>query len=263
MSIQCTAIAKETVMKILVAVKRVVDYNIKVRIKPDGSDVEIAGVKMGINPFDENAIEEALRLKEKGIATEVVVVSLGTSANQDVLRHSLAMGADRAILLETDIDLQPLGVAKLLKAIVTREQPDLVILGKQAIDDDAGQTGQMLAALLNYPQGTFASTLEVNGNEALVTREVDGGTEILALALPAVITADLRLNDPRFVKLPNLMMARKKPIETINVSELGVDITPRINLIRVSEPAARKAGIRVGSVEELLNKLRTHEGILV
>jgi electron transfer flavoprotein beta subunit len=197
-------------MKILVAVKRVVDYNIKVRIKADGSNVDIDGVKMGINPFDENAVEEAIRLKEQGIATEVVVVSIGTAANQDVLRHSLAMGADRAILVETDADLQPLAVAKLLKAVVTREQPDLVILGKQAIDDDAGQAGQMLAALLDYPQGTFASALQFEGNEVVVTREVDGGTETLALALPAVITADLRLNDPRFVKLPNLMMARKK-----------------------------------------------------
>lgn len=250
-------------MKILVAVKRVVDYNIKVRIKPDGSNVDIDGVKMGINPFDENAIEEALRLKEQGLATEIVAVSLGTSANQDVLRHSLAMGVDRAILLETDADLQPLGVAKLLKAMVTREQPDLIILGKQAIDDDAGQTGQMLAALLNYPQGTFASTLDVKGHEVIVTREVDGGTETLALTVPAVITADLRLNDPRFVKLPNLMMARKKPIETINASELGIDIAPRLNLIHVNEPVARKAGIKVDSIEELLNKLRTHEGILV
>tara|TARA_R110001583_G_C5668831_1_gene410483 strand:+ start:3496 stop:4248 length:753 start_codon:yes stop_codon:yes gene_type:complete len=250
-------------MKILVAVKRVVDYNIKVQIRPDGSNVDIDGVKMGINPFDENAIEEALRLKDKGIATEIVAVSLGTSANQDVLRHSLAMGVDRAILLETDVDLQPLGVAKLLKVIVAREQPDLIILGKQAIDDDAGQTGQMLSALLDYSQGTFASTLNVNGNEVVVTREVDGGTETLALALPAVITADLRLNDPRFVKLPNLMMARKKPIETINVADLGIEIAPRLNLIQVNEPAARKAGIKVGSVEELLNILRTHEGVLV
>lgn len=249
-------------MKILVAVKRVVDYNIKVRIKLDGSDVDIDGVKMGINPFDENAVEEALRLKEKGLVTEVVVVSLGTAVNQDVLRHSLAMGADRAILLETDADLQPLGVAKLLKAIVSREQPDIIMLGKQAIDDDAGQAGQMLAALLDCPQGTFASTLQVEGNEIVVTREVDGGTETLALTLPAVITADLRLNEPRFVKLPNLMMARKKPIETINASEFDIDLEPRLKLIQVSEPVARKAGIKVGSVEELLNKLRAHEGIL-
>lgn len=250
-------------MKILVAVKRVVDYNIKVRVKPDGSNVDIEGVKMGINPFDENAIEEALRLKEKGIASEVIAVTLGTSANQDVLRHSLAMGADRAILLETDADLQPLGVAKLLKALVKREQPDFIILGKQAIDDDAGQTGQMLAALLDYPQGTFASALQIEGNEVVVTREIDGGTETLAFELPAVITADLRLNNPRFVKLPNLMMARKKPIETIKASDLGIDAAPRHNLIQVSEPAPRKAAIRVGSVEELLSKLRAHEGVLV
>ena len=249
-------------MKILVAVKRVVDYNIKVRIKADGSDVDIDGVKMGINPFDENALEEALRLKEKGIATEVVAVALGTSANQDVLRHSLAMGADRAILIEAGADLQPLAVAKLLKSIVVREQPHLIILGKQAIDDDAGQAGQMLAALLDYPQGTFASALNVEGNEIIVTREVDGGTETIALTLPAVVTADLRLNEPRFVKLPNLMMARKKPIETINAAELGVNLEAHLKLIQVSEPAIRKAGIKVGSVEELLNKLRAHDGVL-
>jgi len=248
-------------MKILVAVKRVVDYNIKVRIKADGSDVDIAGVKMGVNPFDENAIEEALRLKEQGKATEVVVVSLGTSANQDVLRHALAMGADRAILVESAEVLQPLGVAKLLKAVVTREQPDLIMLGKQAIDDDAGQAGQMLAALLGYPQATFISALKVEGKEISVTREVDGGTENLALALPAVVTADLRLNDPRFVKLPNLMMARKKPIETLAAAELGVDAAPRLKLLQVTEPPARKPGIKVGSVAELLSKLRSHEGI--
>lgn len=248
-------------MKILVAVKRVVDYNIKVRIKPDGSDVDIAGVKMGINPFDENAIEEAIRLKEKGVASEVVVVSIGTSANQDVLRHALAMGADRAILIESDSKLQPLTVAKLLKAMTLREQPQLIMLGKQAIDDDAGQAGQMLAALLDYPQGTFASALEVKGHEIIVTREVDGGTETLALALPAVITADLRLNEPRFVKLPNLMMARKKTIETTSSAELGIDTASRIKLIKVTEPPARKAGIKVGSVTELLEKLRAHEGV--
>ncbi|MFA6178001.1 MAG: electron transfer flavoprotein subunit beta/FixA family protein [Candidatus Methylopumilus sp.] len=248
-------------MKILVAVKRVVDYNIKVRIKADGSDVDIAGVKMGVNPFDENAIEEALRLKEQGKATEVVVVSLGTNANQDVLRHALAMGVDRAILVESADELQPLGVAKLLKAVATREQPDLIMLGKQAIDDDAGQAGQMLAALLGYPQATFISALKVEGKEISVTREVDGGTENLALALPAVVTADLRLNDPRFVKLPNLMMARKKPIENLNAAELGVDAAPRLKLLQVTEPPARKPGIKVGSVAELLSKLRSHEGI--
>ena len=248
-------------MKILVAVKRVVDYNIKVRIKPDGSDVDIDGVKMSVNPFDENAIEEALRLKERGVATEVVAVSFGTAANQDVLRHALAMGADRAILVENEAILQPLAVAKLLKTIVSREQPDLVLLGKQAVDDDAGQTGQMLAALLDYPQATFASALTVSENEIVVTREVDGGTETLALNLPAVITADLRLNEPRFVKLPNLMLARKKTIETISSAELGVDAAPRIKLLKVAEPPARKTGIMVGSITELLDKLRIDEGV--
>jgi len=248
-------------LKILVAIKRVVDYNIKVRIKPDGSDVDIDGVKMGVNPFDENALEEALRLKEKGKATEVVAVSLGTTANQDVLRHALAMGVDRAMLVESDAGLQPLGVAKLLKAIAEREQPDLIILGKQAIDDDAGQAGQMLAALLQYPQGTFISSIEIEGSEAVVTREVDGGTEKITLALPAVVTADLRLNEPRFVKLPNLMMARKKPIETLNAVELAANIEPRLKLLQASEPTARKPGIKVGSVPELLEKLRANEGI--
>ncbi len=250
-------------MKILVAVKRVVDYNITVRIKTDGSDVDIEGVKMGINPFDENAIEEALRLKESGLATEVLVVAIGTSANQDVLRHALAMGADRAILLEAAIAIQPLATAKLLKAMVLREQPDLIILGKQAIDDDTGHLGQMLAALLDYPQGAFVSALQMEGNECLVTREVDGGTETIALMLPAVVTADLRLNNPRFVKLPNLMVARKKIIETINDSEFSINTEPRLNLLKVSEPPARKAGIKVHSVEELLSKLRAHEGILL
>ncbi|MES2499618.1 MAG: electron transfer flavoprotein subunit beta/FixA family protein [Pseudomonadota bacterium] len=248
-------------MKILVAVKRVVDYNIKVRVKPDGSDVDIAGVKMGVNPFDENAIEEALRLKEQGKATEVIAVSFGSPANHDVLRHALAMGADRAILVESTEKLQSLGVAKLLKALVLREQANLVILGKQSIDDDAGQMGQMLAALLDYPQATFASSIKLEGNEAIVTREVDGGTETLSLDLPAVITADLRLNEPRFVKLPNLMMARKKPIESISTSDLDLNIQPRLTLLKVTEPPARKAGIKVNSIEELLSKLRAHEGI--
>jgi len=248
-------------MKILVAIKRVVDYNIKVRIKPDGSNVDIDGVKMSVNPFDENAIEEAVRLKEKGVASEIVVVSLGGAANQDVLRHGLAMGADRAILVESDQDLQPLAVAKLLKSLVDREQPALTILGKQAIDDDAGQAGQMLAALLGYPQATFTSAIAVNGNEVVATREVDGGTETIGFNLPAVITADLRLNDPRFVKLPNLMMARKKSIETISATDLGVDTQPRLQLLKVSEPPARKSGIKVNSVQELLAKLRAHEGI--
>lgn len=216
---------------------------------------------MSVNPFDENAIEEAVRLKEKGVASEIVVVSLGGAANQDVLRHGLAMGADRAILVESDQDLQPLAVAKLLKSLVDREQPALTILGKQAIDDDAGQAGQMLAALLGYPQATFTSAIAVNGNEVVATREVDGGTETIGFNLPAVISADLRLNDPRFVKLPNLMMARKKSIETISATDLGVDTQPRLQLLKVSEPPARKSGIKVNSVQELLAKLRAHEGI--
>ncbi|WP_020183786.1 electron transfer flavoprotein subunit beta/FixA family protein [Methylotenera sp. 1P/1] len=248
-------------MKILVAVKRVVDYNVKVRVKADGSDVDTQGVKMSINPFDENAIEEAIRLKEKGIASEIVAVCIGNAAHQDVLRHALAMGADRAVLVESDSEVQPLAVAKLLKAVVEKEQPQLILLGKQAVDDDAGQVGQMLAALLDYPQGTFASAIEIAGNEATVTREVDGGTETLALQLPAVVTADLRLNAPRFVKLPNLMMAKKKVIETLAANTLSDDITPRVRLLSVAEPPARKAGIKVNSVTELLEKLRAHEGI--
>ena len=248
-------------MKIVVAIKRVVDYNVKVRIKPDGSGVDIDGVKMSVNPFDENAIEEAIRLKEKGIATEIVAVSIGTQANQDVLRHALAMGVDRATLIESDTPVEPLAVTKLLKAVIAREQPNLILLGKQAVDDDAGQVGQMLAALLDYPQATFASLIEVHGTEAVVTREVDGGTETLAIRLPAVITADLRLNNPRFVKLPNLMMARKKPIETISVAELNVDTAARIQLLQVSEPPVRKPGIKVNNLQELLEKLRAHEGI--
>ncbi len=249
-------------MKVLVAVKRVVDFNVKVRIKPDGSDVDIAGVKMGINPFDENAVEEALRLKERGKASEVVAVSLGGSANQDVLRHALAMGVDRAILVETDAVLQPLGVAKLLKAVVEREQPDLIILGKQAIDSDAGQAGQMLAALLGVGQGVAVSAIEVWDEEIVVTREIDGGTETLALRLPAVITADLRLNEPRYVKLPNLMMAKKKPIQTINAAELGVDAGPRLTQRQVADPPARKAGSKVASVQELVEKLRVEAKVL-
>ncbi len=244
-------------MKILVAVKRVVDSNVKVRIKPDGSDVDVAGAKMGINPFDENAVEEALRLKERGLASEVVAVSLGTAACQDVLRHALAMGVDRAILVETDIQLQPLGSAKLLKVVVEREQPGLIMLGKQAIDDDAGQTGQMLAALLGVGQGTFISALEVQGGEIRVTREIDGGTETLTLRLPAVVTADLRLNEPRYVKLPNLMLAKKKPIQTYHAAEFGIDASPRLKQLNVVHPPMRKPGIMVNSVQELVEKLRS------
>jgi electron transfer flavoprotein beta subunit len=216
---------------------------------------------MSVNPFDENAIEEAIRLKEKGIASEVVVVSLGTAANQDVLRHGIAMGADRAILIESMHTLEPLAVAKLLKALVLREKPSLVLLGKQAVDDDAGQTGQMLAALLDYPQATFVSKLAIDSNEVTATREVDGGTETIGVQLPAIITADLRLNEPRFVKLPNLMIARKKTIETIQAAELEADTQSRLSLLKVAEPPARKAGVKVNSVQELLAKLRTEEGI--
>ncbi|EGL54447.1 electron transfer flavoprotein, beta subunit [Methylophaga aminisulfidivorans MP] len=248
-------------MKILVAIKRVVDYNIKVGIKADGSNVDIDGVKMSANPFDENAIEQAIRLKEQGKATEIVAVSIGSAANQDVLRHALAMGVDRAVLVEHEAEVQSLEVAKLLKGVVEQEQPDLIILGKQAVDDDAGQAGQMLAALLNYPQGTFASALDIEANEAIVTREVDGGTETLALQLPAVVTADLRLNDPRFVKLPNLMQARKKPIETLVAADLVSDLSARLSLLQVAEPPARKPGIKVDSVDALLQQLRAKEGI--
>ena len=248
-------------MKILVAIKRVQDYNIKVRPKSDGSDVDIEGIKMGINPFDENALEEALRLKEKNIASEVIVISLGGPKNQDVLRHGLAMGADRAILIETLESLQPLGVAKLLKAAVEREKPDLILLGKLALDSDAGQTGQMLAGLLGYPQGTFVSKVDITKNKISVTREIDGGTNILEMNLPAVLTADLRLNEPRFVKLPNLMMARKKIIETIKATDFSVDSSPQFKLLKVSLPPARKEGIKVNSISDLLKKLNDKEGI--
>lgn len=249
-------------MKILVAIKRVVDYNVKVRIKADGSDVDTAGAKMSINPFDENAVEEALRLKERGHAREIIAVSLGTPACEDVLRHALAMGADRAILVRTDLTLQPLGVAKLLKAVIERERPDLILLGKQAIDGDNGQTGQMLAALLGLGQATFVSQIDIEGEVIHVTREIDGGTERLALNLPAVVTADLRLNEPRYVKLPNLMMAKKKPVQLLDAAELGIDATPRLKVLRVFEPAARQAGIKVASAAELVQKLRNEAGVL-
>lgn len=252
-------------MKILVAIKRVVDYNIQVHIKPDGSDVDIHGVKMSVNPFDENAIEEALRLKEKGIATEVVAVTIGTQVNQDILRHALAMGVDRVTLIETEAHLPPLSIAKALKAVVEREQPSLVLLGKQAIDDDAGQTGQMLAALLDYPQATYVSQITIAGQQAEVVREIDGGTETMAVDLPAVITADLRLNEPRYVKLPNLMMARKKPIETVPLASLAPALeaaTAGVRQLHVAYPPARPAGIMVNDINELLSKLRTHQGVL-
>ena len=250
-------------MKILVAIKRVQDYNIKIRPKSDGSDVDLEGVKMGVNPFDENAIEEAIRLKEDGFASEVVGVSIGTRLNQDVLRQGLAMGVDRAILVETEKVLQPLAVAKILKKVVEKEKPDLILLGKLSLDSDAGQTGQMLAGILNYSQGTFVSSVVIKGNEIFITREVDGGTESIVTKLPAVLTADLRLNEPRFVKLPNLMMARKKPIETIKVDNLGVDTSSRLNTISVSEPPSRKEGIKVADIKELLQKLSDIEGIKI
>ena len=248
-------------MKILVAIKRVQDYNVKVRPKSDGSDVDIEGIKMGINPFDENALEEALRLKEKELASEITVVSIGDEKNQDVLRHGLAMGANRAILVETNDSLEPLGVAKVLKGLVDKEKPDLILLGKLALDSDAGQTGQMLAGLLDYPQGTFASKVDIENNKILVTREIDGGTNTLKMNIPAVLTADLRLNEPRFVKLPNLMMARKKTIEKIKASDLATNTSSRIKLLDVSVPPSRKAGIKVDNVKELLIKLQEKEGI--
>jgi len=249
-------------VKILVAVKRVVDYNVKVRCKADGSDVDIANVKMSMNPFDEIAVEEAVRLKEAGKATEVVVVSLGIKQCEETLRTALAMGADRAIHVETDAVLQPLAVAKLLKAIAAKEAPQLFILGKQAIDDDANQTGQMLAALLGWPQGTFASKVDVEGGKVNVTREIDGGLETVALNLPAIVTTDLRLNEPRYVKLPNIMAAKKKPLEKHTPADLGVDPSPRLKLLKVSDPPVRKAGIKVASVAELVAKLKNEAKVI-
>mgnify|MGYP002741916202 CR=1 FL=1 len=249
-------------MKILVAVKRVVDYNVKVRVKSDNTDVDIANVKMSINPFDEIAVEEAVRLKEKGAATEVVAVSCGPAASQDALRTALAIGADRAVLVETDAVLQPLAVAKLLAAVQVKEQAGLLMLGKQAIDDDANQTGQMLAALLKLPQATFASKIEVADGQATVTREVDGGMETVCLPLPAVVTADLRLNEPRYVTLPNIMKARKKPLEKLSPAELGVDPAPRLKVLKVTEPPERQGGVKVGSVDELVEKLKNEAKVI-
>jgi electron transfer flavoprotein beta subunit len=249
-------------MKIIVPVKRVVDYNVKVRVKSDGSGIETSGVKMSMNPFDEIAVEEAVRLKEKGIATEIIAVSLGVPQCAETIRTALAMGADRGILVESDADLQPLAVAKLLKAIVDQEKPQIVILGKQAIDDDMSATGQMLAALLGWPQGTFASKVAVEGDTLMVTREVDGGLETVALTLPAIVTTDLRLNEPRYASLPNIMKARKKPIATMKPADLGVDVTPRLTVIKVSEPPKRQAGQKVGSVAELVSKLRTEAKVI-
>jgi len=249
-------------MKVLVAVKRVVDYNVKVRVKSDGTGVDLANVKMSMNPFDEIAVEEAVRLKEKGVVTEVVAVSCGVAQCQETLRTAMAIGADRGILVETDAELQPLAVAKVLKALVDKEQPALVILGKQAIDDDCNQTGQMLAALADLPQATFASKVEVADGAATVTREVDGGLETLKLSLPAVVTTDLRLNEPRYVTLPNIMKAKKKPLETVKPADLGVDVAPRIKTLSVAEPAKRSAGIKVPDVATLVAKLKTEAKVI-
>jgi electron transfer flavoprotein beta subunit len=249
-------------MKVLVPVKRVVDYNVKIRVKADGSGVETANVKMSMNPFDEIAVEEAVRLKETGAATEVIVVSLGVQACQETLRTALAMGADRAILVLTEAELQPLAVAKALKALIDKEEPQLVILGKQAIDDDCNQTGQMLAALLGWPQGTFASKVVPGDGGITVTREIDGGLETVELTLPAVVTSDLRLNEPRYASLPNIMKAKKKPVETVKPEDLCVDVTPRLKTLRVVEPPRRQAGIKVGSVQELVEKLRNEARVI-
>jgi len=249
-------------MKVLVAVKRVVDYNVKVRVKADKTGVELANVKMSMNPFDEIAVEEAVRLKEGGKATEIVVVSIGPAGAQETLRTALAMGADRGILVQTDAEVQPLAVAKILKALVDKETPNLVILGKQAIDDDANQTGQMLAALLGWPQGTFASKVVLEADKAVVTREVDGGLETISLKLPAIVTTDLRLNEPRYASLPNIMKAKKKTIDTVAPDSLGVDITPRLVTLKVEEPAKRQGGSKVADVAALIDKLRNEAKVI-
>ncbi|WP_439606617.1 electron transfer flavoprotein subunit beta/FixA family protein [Hydrogenophaga sp.] len=249
-------------MKVIVPVKRVVDYNVKVRVKSDGSGVDIANVKMSMNPFDEIAVEEAVRLKEKGVVTEVIAVSCGVTQCQETLRTAMAIGADRAILVETTVELQPLAVAKLLKALVDKEQPGLIILGKQAIDDDCNQTGQMLAALAGLPQATFASKVEVADGKASVTREVDGGLETLSVTLPAVITTDLRLNEPRYVTLPNIMKAKKKQLDILKPEDLGVDVSPRIKTLKVSEPPKRGAGIKVADVAALVDKLKNEAKVI-
>ncbi|MDA1187378.1 MAG: electron transfer flavoprotein subunit beta/FixA family protein [Proteobacteria bacterium] len=249
-------------MKVLVTVKRVVDYNVKVRIATDGSDVDIANVKMSMNPFDEIAVEEAVRLKEQGKVTEIIAVTCGTAASQDVLRTAFAMGADRGILVTSETLLQPLGVAKILQALVVREAPQLVLMGKQAIDDDCNQTGQMLAGLLNWPQATFASKVDLQPDHALVTREVDGGLQTISVQLPAIVTADLRLNEPRYVTLPNIMKAKKKDIETIEAASLGVDLAPRLQQLKVAEPAGRAAGVKLASVDELIEKLKNEAKVI-
>ncbi len=249
-------------MKILVAVKRVLDYNVKARVNAEGTGIDLANVKMSMNPFDEIAVEEALRIKESGKADEVIAVSMGVSQSQETIRTALAMGADRGILVETDEELQPLAVAKLLAAIAAREQPGLVIVGKQAIDDDSNQTGQMFAALMDWPQATFASEVEVNGDKMKVTREVDGGLESIDVSLPALITTDLRLNEPRYAKLPNIMKAKKKPLDVLSPAELEVDIAPRLKVIKVEEPEQRKAGEIVGSVADLVDKLKNEAKVI-
>jgi electron transfer flavoprotein beta subunit len=243
-------------MKLLVAVKRVIDYNVKPRVKADGTGVDLANVKMSMNPFDEIAVEEAIRLKEKGVATEIVAVSIGPAKAQETLRTALAMGADRAILIQTDDEIEPLAVAKLLAKVAEEEQPGMVILGKQAIDDDSNQTGQMLAALLGWGQGTFASKVEVDGEQVNVTREVDGGLETVKLKLPAVVTTDLRLNEPRYASLPNIMKAKSKPLAQKTPADYGVDVAPRLTTLKVTEPPKRQAGVKVGSVDELIDKIR-------
>ena len=249
-------------MKVLISIKRVVDFTVKVRVKSDGSGVDLDNVKMSMNPFDEIAVEEAIRLKERGIVTEIVTVSIGSSACQETLRTAMAMGADRSILVESENDLEPLAVAKALKALVLKENPQLVILGKQAIDDDSNQTGQLLAGLLDWPQGTFASKLELASGKAVVTREIDGGLETLELPLPAVITTDLRLNQPRYTTLPNIMKAKKRPLDIVKVGDLQVDATPRLTTLKVEAPRPRQAGIRVASVEELVTKLRDEAKVI-
>jgi electron transfer flavoprotein beta subunit len=249
-------------MKVLVSVKRVVDYNVKVRVKADGSGVDTANVKMSMNPFDEIAVEEAVRLKEKGIATEIVAVSCGVTGSQETLRTALALGADRAILVETDVDLQPLAVAKLLKAVIDKEQPRIVLLGKQAIDDDSNQTGQMLAAFLGWAQATSASKVDVAGDKATVKREVDGGLETIETSLPLVVTTDLRLNEPRYATLPNIMKAKKKPLEVLKPDALGVDVAPRLAILKVVEPPKRKGGGKVADVAELVGKLRNEAKVI-
>jgi electron transfer flavoprotein beta subunit len=249
-------------MKILVPVKRVVDYNVKIRVRPDGSGVELANVKMSMNPFDEIAVEEAIRLREKGVATEIVAVSIGPQQAQETLRTALAMGADRAILVKVDGIVEPLAVAKLLKAVAEKEAPSLVIMGKQAIDDDANQTGQMLAALLGWAQGTFASKVEIGDGSADVTREVDGGLQTVTLKLPAIVTTDLRLNEPRYASLPNIMKAKKKPMDETSAEALGVDVSPRLKVLKTVEPGGRQAGVKIASVPDLVQKLKNEAGVL-